>query len=337
MHSRIPQVLTQEEVTNLRHKIANGMFVDGNAAIPGAAGSVKNNLQLEEHSPVYKEIVPFLMQKVAQSPTLNGVVFPKSMLPPLVSKYEPGMTYGTHVDAPFFRNGDLRADVSITLFLSNPDEYDGGELTIEQGGADVKIKLPAGDAFVYPTTYQHHVAPVTRGTRIAMVSWFQSFIRDERHREVAAQIGQVKARLDREPGMVDALKLSSSRDLLSGSPARPPDNTPFAALLRHDPKRLKRCDVGVVFAPSAECDLQVYLVGTGLDYLPAFPLGAMPATSRRWVGQQFVHHVFRFLPDMPLTGCVPRMREVERSAHAVIVMRVQRFHEQIQRRHSASN
>lgn len=203
MHRQIPQVLTKEEVAQVRQKIDAGAFADGNIGIGGAAGAVKKNLQLSEASSAYKEVVPFLMRKVAQNSQLSGFVFPKTMMPPLISRYEPGMTYGTHVDAPFFRNGDVRADVSITLFLSEMDEYEGGELTIQQGGNDVAIKLQAGDAFVYPTTYLHRVAPVTRGARVAMVSWFQSFIRNERHREIAAHIGQVKARLDQEPGMAE--------------------------------------------------------------------------------------------------------------------------------------
>lgn len=203
MHRHIRQVLTKTEVAQVRRKIDAGPFADGSIGIAGAAGSAKNNLQLREDSDAYKETVPYLMRKVAQSSQISGIVFPKTMLPPLISRYEPGMTYGTHVDAPFFRNGDVRADVSMTLFLSEPDEYDDGELTIEQGGNDLKIKLGAGDAFVYPTTYLHRVAPVTRGARVAMVSWFQSFIRNERHREIASQLAQVKTALDRNPGFED--------------------------------------------------------------------------------------------------------------------------------------
>jgi PKHD-type hydroxylase len=208
MHRRIPKVLSKAEVKEIRRRVDAGEFVAGNLLVGGAAGEVKNNLQLREDSPAYKEVVPTIMRKVAASQELSGFVFPKTMLPPLISRYEPGMTYGTHVDAPFFRKGDLRSDVSMTLFLSEPDEYAGGELVIEQGGNEVPVKLEAGDAFVYPTTYLHRVAPVTEGARVAAVSWFQSFVRNERHREIAAQLGQVKQRLDREP------ELAKEADLL---------------------------------------------------------------------------------------------------------------------------
>ena len=201
MHSRIEGVLTKAEVADLRRRIDASPFADGSEGIGGAAGQVKKNLQMREDIPAYKEIAEWLLRKVGENRTIQHLVYPKMMMPPLISRYEPGMTYGTHVDAPFFRNGTLRSDVSMTLFLSEPDEYTGGELVIQQGGGETFVKLPAGDAFVYPTTYLHRVAPVTGGARLAAVTWFQSYIREERYREIAAQLTKVKQGLERNPAM----------------------------------------------------------------------------------------------------------------------------------------
>lgn len=201
MHNRINGVLSKAEVAELRSRIDAAPFHDGNDGIGGAAGQVKNNLQMRDDISAYKEVAEWLMRKIGEHKEISQLAFPKLMMPPLISRYEPGMTYGAHVDAPFFRNGTLRGDVSMTLFLSEPEDYEGGELVIQQGSSEALIKLPAGDAYIYPSTYLHHVAPVRNGARVAAVTWFQSYIREERYREILAQLTMVKQGVDRNPAL----------------------------------------------------------------------------------------------------------------------------------------
>ena len=209
MHYRIDKVLTQAQVAELRARLDKAEFIDGKITASGAAAAVKNNLQIQPESQLRKELVQSVQRAVGASPQISALAFPKGMAPPTFARYEPGMEYGAHVDAPFLNFGQLRADISMTVFLNPPEEYEGGELVLDQGGNETKIKLPAGDAFIYPTTYLHRVAPVTRGVRLVAVTWFQSHIPDERHRAIVVQLNQVKGALEADPARgreADALR-----------------------------------------------------------------------------------------------------------------------------------
>jgi PKHD-type hydroxylase len=209
----VRKLLSKEEVSQVRSRMDAAPFIEGASRVAGAAASVKNNQQIREDSDIYKELVPYLMRKIAGNSQVTNNFFPKTILPLLLSRYEVGRFYGPHMDAPFFRNGDLRADVSMTLFLSEPEEYGGGELTLMPGGEEVMIKLAAGDAFFYPTTVLHRVAEVTSGVRVVAVTWMESFIRNPQYREIAAQLNRVQGALAIRPDLseeADILRAASS-------------------------------------------------------------------------------------------------------------------------------
>jgi hypothetical protein len=142
---------------------------------------VKNNRQLARQSPLAEELGNTVLKRIGSLPELVGVTFPQRIAKPLFSAYEPGMEYGLHVDNGVMQtpHGAVRSDISMTIFLSPPESYDGGELLIEDSGlGHHRVKLPAGSAFAYPSTSLHRVGPVTRGVRLACVLWIQSQIRD---------------------------------------------------------------------------------------------------------------------------------------------------------------
>jgi PKHD-type hydroxylase len=183
MHLQILTVLSPAEVERAVAELRAGEFVDGKRSAGGRAAEVKHNLQLEpkgaEPSPVDETIVTAL----ARHQEFQAFAYPKRILPPLYSKYEPGMHYGAHVDLAIMRKPvPTRTDLAITVFLAPPDSYDGGELIIEDGLGEQEIKLAAGEAVVYPATTMHRVAPVTRGVRLAAVTWVQCAVQDERMR-----------------------------------------------------------------------------------------------------------------------------------------------------------
>lgn len=169
-------------------------FVDGKATASGAAREAKNNLQSEPGSPALHTLQNIVMQAVGQHPLIQTAVFPLRMYPPMVSKYGPGMAYGWHTDSPMMaaENQLMRIDSSMTLFLSDPDTYDGGELVIHTESGYVPFKLPKGDAIIYPTTRLHAVNNVTRGTRTAVVTWMQCSVREAEKREILFQLKYVQ-------------------------------------------------------------------------------------------------------------------------------------------------
>jgi len=199
VHYRIERALGAAEISEIRARLDKASFVDGRITASGAAAAVKNNLQIQPDSQLRKDLLQITQRAIGTNARLSALAFPKMMAPMTFARYEPGMEYGAHVDAPFLNNGQIRADISMTLFLNPPEEYEGGELVIDQSGNEIKIKLPAGDAFVYPTTYLHRVAPVTEGVRLVAVTWIQSFIPDERHRAIVVQLNEVKASLEADP------------------------------------------------------------------------------------------------------------------------------------------
>ena len=180
----IPDIVTPAEARQLRDRVLQLKFVDGSATAGVYARTVKRNQQLE-NSPETQKLQEFVMQALMRSVEFERFAFPRNMKPIMFSRYEPGMEYGTHVDnAVMSGRPPVRSDVSLTLFLSEPDTYDGGELTIQTLTGDEQIKLPAGAIVTYPSSTLHRVAPVTRGVRVAAVTWVQSMIRDPSCREI---------------------------------------------------------------------------------------------------------------------------------------------------------
>ena len=180
----IPDIVTPAEARQLRDRVLQLKFVDGSATAGVYARTVKRNQQLE-NSPETQKLQEFVMQALMRSVEFERFAFPRNMKPIMFSRYEPGMEYGTHVDnAVMSGRPPVRSDVSLTLFLSEPDTYDGGELTIQTLTGEEQIKLPAGSIVTYPSSTLHRVAPVTRGVRVAAVTWVQSMIRDPSCREI---------------------------------------------------------------------------------------------------------------------------------------------------------
>jgi PKHD-type hydroxylase len=186
MMVHVPQVLTAQEVARCREVMQQANWVDGNVTAGHQSSKVKFNLQLPEQSPQAQELGQMVMRALGKNPLFFSAVLPKQVFPPLFNRYDAGMTFGAHVDNAIRDYLDtplqIRTDVSTTLFISAPEDYDGGELVVEDTYGSHKVKLPAGDAIVYPGTSLHNVTPITRGSRIASFFWTQSLIRDDSKR-----------------------------------------------------------------------------------------------------------------------------------------------------------
>jgi PKHD-type hydroxylase len=192
MIQHLRNVLRPDELARLREIAARANFVDGRITNP--AYRLKNNQQIAQDDPANAEPSRLLRDALFRHPDLQVAAFPRHMAMPTLSRYAPGMNYGWHMDAALFPSTPpMRSDVSCTVFLSEPDEYDGGELLVTLGQHALPCKLPAGDAVLYPATTIHQVAPVTRGVRLVGITWMQSFIPDVRHRELLQQIEEARA------------------------------------------------------------------------------------------------------------------------------------------------
>jgi PKHD-type hydroxylase len=177
MQGQVISLLDRQEVTEIQRKLSVCAFVDGRATAGGKAALVKDNLQVETRGDERSEIDQLVTAAIQRNQDLQNFAIPTRFTIPIYSRYEPGMKYGDHVDNALMggMNG-VRTDLAMTVFLSPPSSYDGGELVIPGVG---EIKLDVGEAYLYPATSIHRVAPVTRGARLAIVTWFQSAVRDE--------------------------------------------------------------------------------------------------------------------------------------------------------------
>lgn len=184
MMLHVPQVLTAEQVAELRALIDAAAWEDGNATSGKQSRLAKNNLQLPEASPIAREAGARVREAVTKSPLFMAAALPHTVYPPLFNRYGPGQTFGDHVDNALRFQRDqnirIRTDLSATLFLS--DDYEGGELVVEDTYGAHEVKLPAGDLILYPASSLHRVMPVTRGERVASFFWIQSLIRDDAKR-----------------------------------------------------------------------------------------------------------------------------------------------------------
>ena len=183
----IPEVLTREQVTDFRARLDTAQWTDGRETVGSLGAQVKSNLQLAEASPLRRELGETILVALAKNPLFFSAALPLKYLPPRFNRYTDGGTYGFHVDGSIMNLGhgdQLRSDVSCTLFLTDPDEYEGGELIVSDTYGEHEVKLPAGDAIVYPSSSLHKVAPVTRGARLASFFWVQSMVRDDGERRL---------------------------------------------------------------------------------------------------------------------------------------------------------
>ncbi len=204
----IPEVLTKEQVTHCRKVMDKADWVDGRVTAGAQSGSVKNNLQLPEGSPAARELGEMVLEALSRSPLFISAAIPHRIFPPLFNRYGSGHHFGTHVDGAIRAIPGtpirIRTDLSITLFLAEPDEYDGGELTVEDKYGTHEVKLPAGDLVLYPSTSLHHVKPVTRGARVASFFWLQSMVREDSQRALLFDLDQTIQELSAERGIEDA-------------------------------------------------------------------------------------------------------------------------------------
>jgi PKHD-type hydroxylase len=191
MIRHIKNVLSREEVEYLVGLSQRIQFVDGRATNPDSA--VKNNLQVPQNDPLAGEPGVVLRDALIRHPEVRAFAIPKQMARPTMARYEPGMNYGWHVDEALFQSTPpMRSDLSCTVWLSAPESYEGGELSIELGAQRLSFKGAAGDAVLYPSTTIHQVAPVTRGQRLVGITWIQSWIAEAHKRELLLQIDEAK-------------------------------------------------------------------------------------------------------------------------------------------------
>ena len=199
----LDNVLTAEELAALRQKVGQAQYVSGSTTAGEGSRSRKHNLQISERDPLLPELQATVLGALARHQVFQFLAVPKHIMPPMFNRYDVGMQYQNHVDFSIVGPADakIRTDLSMTLFLSRRDEYDGGELVVESMNGAQVIKLEANQAIVYPSGQLHRANPVTRGSRLAAVTMVQSFIRDEAKRDLLADVMQLaRAVQDQAPG-----------------------------------------------------------------------------------------------------------------------------------------
>lgn len=212
----IPELLNDLQVNALRSRIDAAEWIDGNATSGYQSALAKNNLQLPETSTEAQEAGQTILKALGQNALFIAAALPLNIFPPLFNSYSGGQAFGTHVDNAVRIQKEtglrVRSDLSITVFLSSPEDYDGGELTIETLFGVQQVKLPAGHAVLYPSSSLHRVEPVTRGQRVASFFWIESMIRDDAARQtlfdldrsiqlLAADLGHGNAEIIRLTGI----------------------------------------------------------------------------------------------------------------------------------------
>jgi PKHD-type hydroxylase len=188
----IPEVLNADEVAECRAALANAAWVDGRGTAGHLSAAVKRNAQVHWQDPVAVRLGAMISARLERNPMFLSAALPASILPPLFNRYEGGGYYGPHLDGAIRpvegTARRIRTDLSMTLMLSDPADYDGGELAIVDLAGGRSIKLPAGDVILYSAASIHEVTPVTRGVRIAAFTWIQSMVRDDGDRAMLFQL-----------------------------------------------------------------------------------------------------------------------------------------------------
>jgi len=198
----VPQVLSAEEVGQIRRVLDSTDWVDGRVTAGPQSARAKNNLQVPEDHPAARQIGAVVVEALQRHPLFVSAALPLRVFPPLFNRYEGGGAFGSHVDNAIRQIPGsglrIRTDLSATLFLAGPEEYDGGELCVEDTYGVHRVKLPAGDLILYPATSLHHVTPVTRGARVASFFWIQSLIRDDGQRTLLFDLDTAIQRLTQD-------------------------------------------------------------------------------------------------------------------------------------------
>ena len=198
----IPDVLTAEQVAHARELLATVEWVDGRVTAGHQSSRTKDNVQIPENHPVARQLGELILTALGQNPLFISAALPSRVFPPLFNRYSGGQSFGTHVDNAIRQvtstGNRIRTDLSATLFFAHPDEYDGGELVVEDTYGTHSVKLPAGHMVLYPSTSLHHVRPVTRGARVSSFFWIQSMIREDSQRTLLFDLDMAIQRLNRD-------------------------------------------------------------------------------------------------------------------------------------------
>jgi PKHD-type hydroxylase len=196
---QIPDILDADQVANARRMLGEANWVDGRVTAGHQSAIAKDNLQIREDDPVARQIGDQILAALQRNPLFMSAALPLRVFPPLFNLYRSGQSFGNHVDNAIRHvpgtNLRIRTDLSATLFLADPDEYDGGELIVEDTYGVHSVKLPAGHMVLYPASSLHNVRPVTRGARLASFFWIQSMIRDDAERTVLFDLDTAIQRL----------------------------------------------------------------------------------------------------------------------------------------------
>jgi PKHD-type hydroxylase len=206
----IPAVLNADQVQECRRALDQAEWIDGRATAGHQSSRMKDNVQVPEGHPVARKLGDMILTALERSPLFIAAALPLKVYPPLFNRYQGGQTYGTHIDGAIRDIAGtphrVRTDLSATLFISSPEDYEGGELMIEDNYGVQRVKLPAGDMILYPASSLHRVQPVTRGARVASFLWLQSMIRDDGERTLLLDLDTAIQQLNRvaadNPAMV---------------------------------------------------------------------------------------------------------------------------------------
>jgi len=193
----IPAILNTHKLKQVHSLLEQGQFVDGRLSAGLSAGRVKHNQELQGGSRQMESLNRLVMSALLQHPVYQAAVMPTRVATPYYARYTRGMSYGDHVDDPVMGppGGQYRSDVSSTVFLNGPDDYEGGELVICTSYGEKRLKCAAGDAVIYPSSSLHHINEVTAGERLVAVTWSQSMLRDPQQRELLYQLYQARESL----------------------------------------------------------------------------------------------------------------------------------------------
>jgi PKHD-type hydroxylase len=196
----IPEVLTSAPLAEARKILEAAEWVDGKSTAGHQAAAAKDNRQIPPEHPAGRQVGGLIVKALTRNPLFMAAALPAQILPPMFNRYTGGQQFGTHVDGAIRpvpgSPHRLRADLSATLFFSEPDEYDGGELVIQDTYGTKGVKLPAGQMILYPSTSLHHVTPVTRGARLCSFFWIQSLVRDDGERALLFDLDVAIQRLN---------------------------------------------------------------------------------------------------------------------------------------------
>lgn len=200
---QIPDVFTAEQVAQARRLLDAADWVDGRVTAGHQSARAKDNSQLPEGHPVARQLGDEIVQALQRHPLFVSAALPLHVFPPLFNRYAGGQSFGSHVDNSIRQIPGtphrIRTDLSCTLFLSRPDDYDGGELVIEDTYGTHAVKLPAGYLVLYPSTSLHHVRPVTRGARVSSFFWLQSMVRGDADRRLLFELDSAIRALPQTP------------------------------------------------------------------------------------------------------------------------------------------